>query len=85
MLSELRVLDLHRDVQLEARQHFLPVARTDFEGCMVESSRLLFSRTPPRPPVSAPWFGIETDHVLSDLLGYSSDEIRHLEQAHVLL
>jgi crotonobetainyl-CoA:carnitine CoA-transferase CaiB-like acyl-CoA transferase len=82
-----RVLDteeLHEDEQLRIRNHFLPVSHKDFEGGVVESTRLALSRTDPRPPEVAPWFGIDNETVLSDLLGYGSDIIRHLQDSKVM-
>lgn len=80
----LDTLDLYADPQLQAREHFLPVGHRTLEGCMVEASRLRFSRTRARAPREAPWFGIHNHRVLGDLLGYSEDIIRRLEDRDVL-
>ena len=37
----------------------------------------------PRSERHAPLYGQDTDYVLRDLLGYSADEVRALEDAHV--
>ncbi len=82
-----RVLDTHdlaEDPQLLARGHFQPVAHQEFSGCVVESTRLQFSRTDPEVPDEAPSFGLHNDQVLGDLLGYSDDIIRRLKAADVL-
>jgi len=80
----LDTIDLHNDEQLLLRQHFLDVEHKNLTGCVVESTRLRFSRTRSKRPEQAPWFGIDINRVLADLLGYGSDIIRRLTEAKVL-
>jgi crotonobetainyl-CoA:carnitine CoA-transferase CaiB-like acyl-CoA transferase len=82
-----RVLDtaeLHEDEQLRHRNHFLPVDHRDFDGAVVESSRLVFSRTTARRPDVAPWFGVHNEEVLTSLLGYEPQAVAKLEDEGVL-
>jgi crotonobetainyl-CoA:carnitine CoA-transferase CaiB-like acyl-CoA transferase len=82
-----RVLDTHElfeDPQLRHRGHFIPVAHRGFEGAVVESSRLRFSKLSPRRPVHAPWFGIDNERVLREVLGYGEAQISRLAEGNVL-
>ena len=76
--------DLFHDVQLNHRGHFIGVDHRDFDGAVVESSRLKFSELSPRQPVNAPWFGIDNHRVLRDVLGYDDARIAALEEANIL-
>lgn len=80
----LDTLDLADDAQLLARDHFQPVAHQTLSGCVVESTRLRFSRMQARAPAEAPSFGLHNHQVLEELLGYSDDTIRRLEAEDVL-
>lgn len=82
-----RVLDTHdlgSDPQLLARGHFIEVGHRQFGRSVVESSRLLYSRTMARTPQIAPSFGIHNRAVLEDLLGYDAVRIEQLEKAGAL-
>ena len=76
--------DLFHDVQLNHRGHFIGVDHRDFDGAVVESSRLKFSELSPRLPANAPWFGIDNHRVLRDVLGYDVARIAALEEANIL-
>lgn len=76
--------DLASDSQLAYRQHFIPVSHAQFQGAVIESSRLLLSQTPAVPPRRAPAFGEDNSYVLTELLGYAPDRLASLEQEGVL-
>ncbi|MEQ8486075.1 MAG: CoA transferase [Pseudomonadales bacterium] len=76
--------DLHDDAQLRHRGHYLPVSHRHFTPAVVESTRLRMSRSLPRAPEFAPWFGIDNERVLANLLGYDEARIRDLEAGGVL-
>ncbi len=81
------VLDTHElfhDAQLRHRQHFIAVGHRDYAGAVVESSRLCLSAVEPRQPTHAPWFGIDNERVLRDLLGYSETQIAALQAGNIL-
>ncbi|MEM1231094.1 MAG: CoA transferase [Pseudomonadota bacterium] len=80
----LRTTDLATDEQLAHRGHFIEVAHRQFQGAVVESSRLLLSRTPARPPQQAPAFGEDNDTVLKEVLGYGADAIAALKAQGLL-
>ena len=82
-----RVLDTHElfeDAQLSHRQHYQQVAHNKHANAWVESTRLTMSRTQPRKPEFAPWFGIDNDAVLRKILGYDDDRNATLESAGAL-
>jgi crotonobetainyl-CoA:carnitine CoA-transferase CaiB-like acyl-CoA transferase len=82
-----RVLDTHdlfADAQLAHRQHYLRVAHNKHANAWVESTRLTMSRTLPREPAFAPWFGIDNDTVLRKILGYDDGRIAALASAGAL-
>jgi crotonobetainyl-CoA:carnitine CoA-transferase CaiB-like acyl-CoA transferase len=76
--------DLFHDAQLNHRGHFIGVEHRDFDGAVVESSRLKFSELSPRLPVYAPWFGIDNHRVLREVLGYDDARIAGLEAENIL-
>ena len=82
-----RVLDTHElfdDAQLAHRRHYLHVAHNQHANAWVESTRLSMSRTHPREPEFAPWFGIDNEAVLKKVLGYDDSRIAELESAGAL-
>jgi crotonobetainyl-CoA:carnitine CoA-transferase CaiB-like acyl-CoA transferase len=76
--------DLATDPQLAFRDHFLPVRHRAFSPAAVESTRLLLSRSPARTPEHAPWFGIDNDRVLRDLLDYAPERVRALVDGGIM-
>jgi crotonobetainyl-CoA:carnitine CoA-transferase CaiB-like acyl-CoA transferase len=68
--------DLARDPQLAHRGHFVPVTHRAFAPAAVESTRLRLSRSPARRPEHAPWFGIDDERVLGEILGYDPERVR---------
>ena len=82
-----RVLDTHdlfTDPQLQHRQHYQPVRHNRHANVFVESTRITMSRTRPRQPEVAPWFGVDNETVLRDVLGYDGAKIAALTQADAL-
>jgi crotonobetainyl-CoA:carnitine CoA-transferase CaiB-like acyl-CoA transferase len=80
----LSTAELAQDEQLAHRGHFLPVTHASYSGAAVESSRLLLSGTPARPPTRAPGFAQDNDAVLAGLLSYSPAQIATLNDQGVL-
>jgi len=76
--------DLAADAQLQHRQHFIPVSHPTFSPAVVESSRLKFSRTRAQLPTEAPWFGIDSIRVLTEVLGYQPARVDALQSGGVL-
>ncbi len=82
-----RALDTHElgeDPQLAHRGHFIPVEHREFSNAVVESSRLLMSASQAAPPRTAPWFGIDNERVLTEILGYDDDRVGELGSGGVL-
>jgi benzylsuccinate CoA-transferase BbsF subunit len=76
-----RVLDTHdlaQDPQLAHRGHFVSVAHRAFAPAAVESARLCLSRSRPRAPEFAPWFGIDNERVLREVLNYDPARVQAL-------
>jgi len=76
--------DLIADAQLAHRGHFLPVEHQAFAPAAVESTRLRFSRSVARTPTHAPWFGIDNERVLRDVLNYDATRVRSLIDGGIL-
>jgi crotonobetainyl-CoA:carnitine CoA-transferase CaiB-like acyl-CoA transferase len=82
-----RVLDTHdlaRDPQLAHREHFVQVSHRAFAPAAVESTRLRLSRSQARRPERAPWFGIDDERVLSEILGYDPGRVRALVESGIM-
>jgi benzylsuccinate CoA-transferase BbsF subunit len=71
------------DPQLEHRRAFVWFEHPD-RKCIVENSRFKLSRSEHGPKVRAPFLGEHTFEILSDLVGYSSEQIADLAAAEVL-
>ncbi|MFU8814533.1 MAG: CoA transferase [Pseudomonadales bacterium] len=80
----LTTVDLATDAQLAHRRHFIPVTHPTFSPAVVESSRLKFSRTQANLPTRAPWFGIDSARVLTEVLNYPQAKVEALDAAGVL-
>jgi crotonobetainyl-CoA:carnitine CoA-transferase CaiB-like acyl-CoA transferase len=81
------VLDTHAlgdEPMLRHRRHFWRIAHPLHGETVIESSRVLFSRTPPIVPASAPTYGSDRDFVLHDLLGYDPARIETLAEEGAL-
>lgn len=76
--------DLHDDVQLAHRRHYQQVTHNRHANAWVESTRITMSRTQPRQPEFAPWFGIDNEVVLKEILGYDDARVARLESAGAL-
>jgi crotonobetainyl-CoA:carnitine CoA-transferase CaiB-like acyl-CoA transferase len=75
------VLDTHElehDPMLRHRGHFLRVAHPLHGEAVIESSRVLYSRTKPAIPDAVPTYGSGREAVLRDLLGYDDARIEAL-------
>ena len=73
-----------QDPQLVARRHFLRVSHPVHGEVPIESSRAELERTPARVERAGPTLGEDTDAVLRELLGYSSEEVEKLRATGVL-
>jgi crotonobetainyl-CoA:carnitine CoA-transferase CaiB-like acyl-CoA transferase len=76
--------DLSADSQLAAREHFITLEHPTMGPVPLESSRLRFSRTPARAAWPGPTIGQHNQHVLSEILGMSEDEMTELVLAGAL-
>ena len=70
--------DCFADPQLGHRNHFVEVVHPTQGKSVVEGARIVFSRSPARPPRVAPTMGADNDAVLRELLGYSDERIIEL-------
>ncbi|MCP8939992.1 CoA transferase [Alsobacter sp. SYSU M60028] len=77
-------VDLVRDPQLIAREHFVPVRHPRRGPSYVESTRIRLSETPGRPQGAGPDIGEHEHFVLGQLLGLSADQIEQLAQSGAL-
>jgi len=80
----LSTVDMAKDTQLEARQHFVHLPHKLMSDSVVESTRMKLSRTPGNPEFSAPTFGRDNTKVLSEILRYSNEQIEALNESGVL-
>jgi crotonobetainyl-CoA:carnitine CoA-transferase CaiB-like acyl-CoA transferase len=76
--------DLYGDPQLQHREHFVAVQHPTHGGILVEGSRFRLSRTPAEYGRSGPTMGRDNQYVLSELLGYSDEQIAGLVAAEAL-
>ncbi len=75
---------LFGDEQLAARHHWREVEHPVIGRLHVAAPPFLLSETPPVVDRAAPMLGADTEYVLVQILGLSTDEIRELDQAGVL-
>jgi crotonobetainyl-CoA:carnitine CoA-transferase CaiB-like acyl-CoA transferase len=76
--------DLAQDAQLAEWGHFVRVPRSDGSVSIVEACRFDLSETPAITQLSAPDYGRDTEAILNDVLGYSSDQIDALHLSGAL-
>lgn len=76
--------DVVADPQLAACGHFVRMSHPLGGECVFDASRYRLSATPAAYERPAPHFGRDTEHVLSDLLGYPRDRIAALQAQGVL-
>ena len=76
--------DLYRDPQLAHRAHLIELSHPIHGVTTVEASRFRLSGAPARLTQAAPILGGDTDYVLRNILGYSSDRINSLASLNVL-
>ncbi len=72
------------DPQLEAREHFITLEHPILGAVPLESSRMRFSRTPATAAWPGPTLGQHNQHVLTEILGLSEDEITELVVSEAL-
>ena len=70
--------DLFSDPQLAAREHFITLEHPTMGPVPLESSRLRLSRTPARAASPGPTVGQHNEHVLTEILGMSEEEMTEL-------
>jgi crotonobetainyl-CoA:carnitine CoA-transferase CaiB-like acyl-CoA transferase len=76
--------DFCTDPQLAHRGHLIQLPDPRHGTATVEGPRYLLSETPGRVSRTAPDFGQDNEYVLTELLGYSPDEVRDLTHEGVL-
>jgi benzylsuccinate CoA-transferase BbsF subunit len=76
--------DFVADPQLVHRGHVVALDDERHGTAYVEGPRYLLSETPGRVTRSAPTLGRDNETVLREVLGYSDDRIRALEEGSVL-
>jgi crotonobetainyl-CoA:carnitine CoA-transferase CaiB-like acyl-CoA transferase len=76
--------DIVVDPQLEHLGHLIRLPHPIHGEVVVEGPRYKLSGTPGRVTRPAPTMGQDRDAVLADLLGFSTDRIKHLDEAGVL-
>ncbi len=79
-----RSSDLFADPQLAHRGAFVELSNAEVGTHRTHTLPFLLSETPAVPRASFPLVGEHTDVVLSELLGYSAEEIAGLREAGVL-
>jgi crotonobetainyl-CoA:carnitine CoA-transferase CaiB-like acyl-CoA transferase len=70
--------DVFADPQLRHRAHIVDLEHPRFGPVPIETSRMLFSRTPAVVTWPGPEIGQHNDHVLRELLGMSAEEVAEL-------
>lgn len=76
--ASLRATDFHGDAQLAARGFFIELEHGGFGQSHFDGAVTLFSETPSRPSRAGPMIGEHTFQVMSEILGYSDDEISRI-------
>ncbi|MCZ6887720.1 MAG: CoA transferase, partial [Gammaproteobacteria bacterium] len=76
--------DLWEDEQLRYRNHFVPISHPKHGNVTIEGSRILMSNAQAVRPTRSPTFGVDNVEVLSDVLGYSAEQIQALQDAGIL-
>ncbi|MBI5947252.1 MAG: CoA transferase [Chloroflexi bacterium] len=76
--------DLYNDAQLQHRCHWVSVPHATLGDIVVETTRVKLSRTPGRTLSGAPTIGQDTFSVLTEIAGYSPDEVANLAASGVL-
>lgn len=76
--------DLLADPVLRERNHFWSLEHPEMGTVEYNGPAYRFSETPSELTSAAPCLGADTDHVMSDLLGYSAEEIAGLREAGIL-
>jgi crotonobetainyl-CoA:carnitine CoA-transferase CaiB-like acyl-CoA transferase len=72
------------DPQLVARRHFLELPHAQHGRSFVESSGMIFSRTPAHTLWAGPTVGEHTELVLKDFLKYSDEKFIELVLSGIL-
>jgi crotonobetainyl-CoA:carnitine CoA-transferase CaiB-like acyl-CoA transferase len=80
----MRGTDLHEDPQLRHRAFFTELDHPRIGKCRYDGPVTRFSATPTRPHRAGPTIGQDSFQVLSELLGYSEEEIAELAAADLL-
>ncbi|NQZ98584.1 MAG: CoA transferase, partial [Myxococcales bacterium] len=80
----LRATDFHSDPQLEARGFFIELDHEGIGRSLFDGAVTGYSDTPARPTHAGPTIGQHTHQVMTEILGYTEDEIAELAAAGVL-
>lgn len=76
--------DLFSDPQLQYRQHWRPVDHPVIGRAHVAAPPFLLRETPPVVERPAPLLGQHTEQVLTEILGYSAEQVEELTREGVL-
>jgi len=76
--------DLPDDPQMQVNGYVTTFAHPTFGPTQVVGVPVLLSETPGSVRLPAPEFGQHTEEVLTEILGYSWEEIEHLREAEVI-
>jgi benzylsuccinate CoA-transferase BbsF subunit len=76
--------DLYQDPQIRHRDHIVPLPHPTLGEVYAENPRYRLSATPAQVTRPGPMRGQHTDYVLSEILGYSAEEIEALRAADAL-
>lgn len=77
-------LDVRQDPQVQANNYIIECRHEVLGKVKVRGSPIELSRTPARIKVEAPELGQHTEEILSEVLGYSWDEIARLHEQAVI-
>ena len=72
------------DPQLRARRHFVEVQHPLMGTITIEGTRFLLSRSPDTVNRPGPMLGEHNAYVLTEILGYSDDQIMAIASAGIL-
>lgn len=80
----LRATDFHGDAQLAARGFFIELDHGGFGTSHFDGAVTIFSETPAYPTRAGPTIGEHTFQVMSEILGYSDEEISRIASTGAL-
>ncbi|MBI4640737.1 MAG: CoA transferase [Candidatus Tectomicrobia bacterium] len=76
--------EMVNDPQIQARNMFVEMEHPDYGKVKITGSPLKLSKTPGKVEKPAPGIGQHTEEVLTQLLGYTKEEVAKLEEEEVV-